>query len=120
MTICERMFMIIDQTPGKTAAGLCRVLGLKTNATTTWKTRKTDPPSKYITRICEYLEIPIEYLLTGEMPEKEEMVSLDDREKNLIEHYRALDLDGKAHVEHVAAEEHRRIKLEGDSPSSAS
>ena len=114
MSICERMFEIIDATPGKSAAGLCKVLGLKTNATTTWKTRNTDPPAKYLTRICEYLEITVMYLLTGEQ-ELQENVVLDEREQNLITHFRALDLDGKAAVEHAAIEEHKRVKLEGDS-----
>ena len=39
----------------------------------------------------------------------------DEREQNLINHFRALDLDGKAAVEHAAIEEHKRVKLEGDS-----
>jgi len=119
MTICERMFMLIDSKPGKTASGLCKMLGLKTNATTTWKTRNTDPPAKYIVRICEYLEIPIEQLLTGEVRNEENTTILDEREWNLIEHFRALDLDGKASVEHTAVEEHRRVRLEGDSEATA-
>ena len=119
MTICERMFMLIDNTPGKTASGLCKRLGLKTNATTTWKTRGTDPPAKYLVCICEYLGVPVEQLLTGEIKQSDGSFTLDEREKNLIEHFRALDLDGKASVEHKAVEEHRRVRLEGDSEATA-
>lgn len=43
----------------------------------------------------------------------------DEREQNLVNHFRALDLDGKTAVEYVAAEEHKRVRLEGDSTKAA-
>ena len=48
-----------------------------------------------------------------------DVTEMDERERNLIEHYRALDLDGKATVEAAAVNEHKRVKLEGDSTSAA-
>ena len=54
MTICERMFSELDQ-KGLTAYALCKHLGVKTNTTTSWKQRGTDPPAKYIAQICEFL-----------------------------------------------------------------
>lgn len=44
---------------------------------------------------------------------------LDERERNLVVHFRALDLDGKARVESAAANEHDRVRLEGDSTKTA-
>lgn len=65
MTICERMFAIIDSSESKSAAGLSKALGVGTSQTTNWKQRNSDPPAKMIYKICEYLEVSVEYLLTG-------------------------------------------------------
>lgn len=119
MTICERMFSILDARADKNAAGLCRKIGVNTNQTTNWKNRNTDPPAKFLIPICEYLEVSVIYLLTGTEASDEDPQALDARERNLIEHFRALDLDGKASVEHAAVEEHRRVRLEGDSEATA-
>lgn len=65
MTICERMFTILEE-KNLTAYGLCQAIGVGTSTTTTWKKRNTDPPAKHICDICEYLGCSLEYLLTGE------------------------------------------------------
>ena len=70
MTICERMFDILDK-KGLSANGLCKAIGVETGQTSNWKRRGTDPPAKYIANICKYLDVPIEYLLTGEEPAQE-------------------------------------------------
>ena len=109
MTICERMFALLENTPGKSAATLSKVLGIGTSTTTNWKQRNTDPPSKYIVPICEYLNISVDYLLTGE--EKAEATSaLDSDELRLLEKYRQLDDDGKDAVRGVVLAEQRRIE----------
>lgn len=64
MTICERMFAELDR-QNKMAADLCRVLGVGTSQTTSWKNRNTDPPAKYIVKIADFLGVSLEYLLTG-------------------------------------------------------
>jgi len=118
MTICERMFWLIDSKTDKNAAGLAKSLGVTTAQTTNWKARGTDPPAKYIANICEYLEVTPMWLLTGE-DGADRGFDIDGREKNLIEHFRALDYDGKARVETTAANEHDRMRLEGDSAKTA-
>ncbi len=113
MTICERMFEILENSSGKTAAGLCRELGIGTSVTTGWKQRNTDPPAKYLTRICEYLDVSIEYLLTGDVRVNtphinEETFSAD--EIRLIRKYRILDEDGQDAVRGVILQEQRRVE----------
>ena len=45
---------------------LCAYLHIGTSTMSNWKNRGTDPPSKYIIPICEFLHVTPEYLLTGE------------------------------------------------------
>jgi len=44
---------------------LCAYLHIGTSTMSNWKNRGTDPPSKYIIPICEFLHVTPEYLLTG-------------------------------------------------------
>lgn len=114
MTICKRIFDTIEATPGKTAAGLAKELGVTTSQTTNWKSRGTDPPAKYIATICKYLGVSPIWILSG-VDEGDSSFSIDGRERNLIEHFRALDYDGKNAVEREAINQHDRVRYEGDS-----
>ena len=53
---------------------------------TNWKNRNTDPPSKYIIPICEFLNISPYYLLTG----KEKSQTLPEDELELLSYYKRL------------------------------
>lgn len=86
MTICERMFLIMEQ-KNKKAADLCKILEIGTGQTTTWKKRNSDPPAKYITKICEFLEITPEYLLTGK---ENNNLDLTENEKEMLQHFQKL------------------------------
>ena len=66
MTIQERMYSILASRPDKNQAELANVLGVGTAQTTSWKKRHADPPAKYIAQIANYLEVSLQYLLTGE------------------------------------------------------
>ena len=57
---------------------LCAYIGINTSTMTTWKSRKTDPPAKYIILICEFLNISPYVLLTG----KEKSSSTDNLSEN--------------------------------------
>ena len=65
MTICERMFSIMEE-QGKRPADLCKLLKIGTAQTTAWKQRNSDPPAKYIMQIAQFLGVTPEFLLTGE------------------------------------------------------
>lgn len=110
MTISERMFSLIDSRKDKTAAGLCKVLGVGTAQTTSWRQRNADPPAKYLAQICKYLDVSLDFLVTGE--EAQDVSLLSEDEERLIEKYRALDDDGKDIVRSAAISEYRRVIAE--------
>lgn len=85
MTISERMFQILDE-KGKKAADLCKILNVNNSQATNWKNRKTDPPAKYIIKICDFLETTPEFLLTGI-----DVNNLPVKEIQLIENFRILE-----------------------------
>lgn len=119
MTICERMFDLIEKTKGKSAAGLCKEIGVGTSQTSSWKQRNTDPPAKYLTQICEYLGVSLEYLLTGEEKQQGDD-GLSKAEEWVIERFRALDEDGVIAVRGVVLNEYRRVMAEkGDGTEQA-
>ncbi len=62
--IINRILLLLEQKSLK-MADLCRYLDINTSTMANWKTRETDPPVKYIPRICEFLDVSYEYLLTG-------------------------------------------------------
>lgn len=70
MEIIDRMLLCLNS-QGKKMSELCSFLGIRTSTMATWKTRKTDPPAKYIHRICEFLSVSTNWLLTGEESETE-------------------------------------------------
>ncbi|MCI8507709.1 MAG: helix-turn-helix domain-containing protein [Lachnospiraceae bacterium] len=64
MTICERMFEIMTK-KGLKSVDLAEHIQVNSGQVSTWKKRNTDPPSKYISSICEFLAVDTSYLLTG-------------------------------------------------------
>lgn len=72
----------------KKQSELCAYLGINTSTMTNWKNRNTDPPSKYIIPICEFLDVTPYYLLTGK--EKGTELPKNIPEQELLENYRKL------------------------------
>lgn len=65
MSIIDRILKLLKEKK-KTQADLCNFIGIKQNVFTTWKTRGTDPPARYLVQICEFLGVTLEYLFTGQ------------------------------------------------------
>jgi len=83
MTINERLFAILDERHIKDI-DLARHLKRPASSISNWRLRGTNPPSELIALICEFLEISINYLLTGE-----EAPDLPEDEQELLKAFRA-------------------------------
>ena len=75
MTISERLFDMLGNERGAQEA-LADYLGIAPNTVSNWKRRNTDPPSKYIVPICDYLKCSERELLAGEKKVATAKVSL--------------------------------------------
>lgn len=85
MDIINRILTILKEKNLK-QSDLCNYVGIKYNVFTTWKTRGTEPPARFIIQICDFLGITPYYLLTGE----EKSPSLPDDEQELLSYYNKL------------------------------
>lgn len=96
MSIINRIVSLLKKN-GASQADICNYIGIKYNVFTTWKTRETDPPAKYLIQICEFLNISLEYLLTGQ--EKSPSASnLNADEQELLEYFNKLSDKSKGIV----------------------
>lgn len=90
MTATSRMFEELAR-QGKTSAGLCHHLDIKSNVLANWKASDTIPPAKYLVSICEYLNVSVDWLLTGRMQEepsqRESKWELDENQKRVANDY---------------------------------
>lgn len=92
MEICDRIFSTLDK-KGKMASDLCKFLDIQSSTMSTWKTRKKDPPAKYMEKISIFLGVSLEWLLTGEELEQNpptENHELSEDENDLLVLYRKL------------------------------
>lgn len=89
MTICERMFLVMEE-KGLKAINLAKKLNISTGVTTGWKQRGTDPPAKYISQICEFLDCSPEYLLTGQEIKKVPVPEISENGREMLELFNQL------------------------------
>lgn len=88
MCIIDNILSILKE-KGLKQVDLCDYIDINTSTLTTWKNRKTDPPAKYIIRICEFLDISPYLLLTGkEKNSPAEQLTAD--EQRLLTYYNKL------------------------------
>lgn len=86
MSATEKITEILEE-KGLKQSDLCCHLNIRNSTFTNWKKRNTDPPSKFIIPICEFIGVSPEYLLTGS-ESKPYAVTAD--EKYLLELFRQL------------------------------
>ena len=53
---------------GLTTADVCRVTGLRESSISKWKRRKSTCNSRTAEILCEFFDVPLEYLMTGKQP----------------------------------------------------
>ena len=73
MSIIDRISEVADQ-KGFKQNDICAVLDITSGTYSTWKKRKTDPPAKYIPRICELLGVSESFILTGKETDKTKFI----------------------------------------------
>lgn len=87
MKIIERMYQIMKE-KGIRANEVAQAIGVWPQNMTTWKTRNTNPPAEHLPKIAEVLDVPLDYLITGE--HTIDYIIENDDEQILIECFRSL------------------------------
>lgn len=64
MNINQRLFLLLTE-KGFKKADLAKATGIKANTISDWETKGTNPQADKIARICEFLGVSCDYLLTG-------------------------------------------------------
>ena len=85
MTINQRIFKLLEERNLK-SSDLASCLNIRDSTVCSWKSRGTNPPSDYLLRICEFLNISANYLLSGE----EITPKLNPNESELLELFNQL------------------------------
>lgn len=98
MKIIERILALMKEKNIK-IKDIANLLSINTSVVSTWKKRKTDPPAEYLYRICDFLDVSLEYIYTGKDSHQNE-VNLSEDEKCILTLYNQLN-------------ERNKIKLEG-------
>ena len=85
MSIIERVVRTMDL-KHLNQTELCRILQITNSTFSSWKTRGTDPPAKYLILICDFLGVSIDYLLgrTNE-PNTSNTSQLTQNEQELLD-----------------------------------
>ncbi len=95
MSINTRLFDIIESKNIKNK-DLAEYLNINTSVISTWKTRGTNPPSEYLVRICDFLQISLEYLLTGTSASKIDIATNSSEEDEILKAINTLNTKQKA------------------------
>ena len=69
MSILERILEELSKT-NKKEADLCKHIGINQNNFTNWKRRGTEPSAALLPLIADFLNVSVDYLITGEEKEQ--------------------------------------------------
>ena len=62
------VFKSLMEQKGVSASDVAKATGITASTFTMWKQGKISPNSQKMIKIADYFGVPVEYLLTGEMP----------------------------------------------------
>lgn len=115
MDIINRILDILSD-KGLKQADLCNYVGIKYNVFTTWKTRGTEPPTKFLIQICDFLGVSPYYLLTGEENNSSYELSEDEQAllrvfKQLPENHRIMVLERANTLFDLDKQQNRTTKI---------
>lgn len=96
MTISQRIFEELKNQKKK-QKDLAEYIGLSTSAVSDWKKKGTNPAAENISAIADYLNLSIEYLLTG-VEKKSYSAELSSDERELLQIFNKLSDKSKGKV----------------------
>ena len=91
--VIQRILSLLDE-KGFKMADLCRFIDINTSTMANWKTRNTDPPTKYLVPICEFLGVTPEFLLTG----KETALKISKEDEEWLKLIHSLPVDVRMEI----------------------
>lgn len=93
MTVLDRVLLELEK-KNKNQLDLCNYLNISSGVFTNWKKRGTEPPTKYLNSIADFLGVSVNYLLTGSniTPSNSNLISkLTPNEEECLNLFRQLD-----------------------------
>lgn len=89
MTISQRIFDELSK-QNKTQKDLASTTGISTSTISSWKKHGTNPLADSIYPIAQFLDVSLEYLLTGEQHEKSSSPELTENEQRIVRIFKDL------------------------------
>ena len=94
MDICQNLNNILKERK-ITQKELCQQIGITESKLSYWLTKGKSIPSEYIIPICNYLNISLSVLLTGQEKDSKNHITLSKEEIEFIKEYRYLSNKSK-------------------------
>jgi transcriptional regulator with XRE-family HTH domain len=109
VTKTDRLFALLEER-GVSQKELSEATGIKQQTISDWKSKGTFPRADKLDRICGFLKVSVQWLLTGEDGAPPVEKSVSDEALRLAEAFDELDGRGKGAVWGCLSDEQERIK----------
>ena len=97
MDICQNLNNILKERK-ITQKELCQQISIAESKLSYWLTKSKSIPSEYIIPICNYLNISLSVLLTGQEGDSKNQITLSKEEIEFIKEYRYLSNKSKSEI----------------------
>ena len=97
MDICQNLNNILKERK-ITQKELCQQISIAESKLSYWLTKSKSIPSEYIIPICNYLNISLSVLLTGQEKDSKNQITLSKEEIEFIKEYRYLSEKSKSEI----------------------